>query len=61
MDNSSATMEYWQIYLSRMVLCEKAAAYLGYWFELVINGNVINRRKPVTVKPAAGETEVSEE
>ena len=34
---------------------------LGYWFELVINGNVINRRKPVTVKPAAGETEVSEE
>ena len=47
-----------------MVLSEKAAAFLGYWFELVINGNVINRRKPVAstnVHPKAGETEVSEE
>ncbi len=64
MDNTSATMEYMQIYLSRMVLSEKAAAYLGCWFELVINGNVINRRKPVpaaNVHPKAGETEVSEE
>ncbi len=63
MDNTSATMEYLQIYLSRMVLSERAAAYLGYWFELVINGNVINRRKPVPteVKPKAGETEVSED
>ena len=64
MDNTSATMEYLQIYLSRMVLSEKAAAFLGYWFELVINGNVINRRKPVAstnVHPKAGETEVSEE
>ena len=64
MDNTSATMEYFQIYLSRMVLSEKAAAFLGYWFELVINGNVINRRKPVAstnVHPKAGETEVSEE
>ncbi len=61
MDNSSATMEYLQIYLSRMVLCEKAAAHLGYWFELVINGNVVNRRKPARVVPKASETEVSEE
>lgn len=64
MDNTSATMEYLQIYLSRMVLSEKAAAYLGCQFELVINGNVINRRKPVTetqVHPKAGETEVSED
>ncbi len=64
MDNTSATMEYLQIYLSRMVLSEKAAAFLGYWFELVINGNVINRRKPIAstnVHPKAGETEVSEE
>lgn len=62
MDGTSATMEYLQIYLSRMVLSEKAAAFLGYWFELVINGNVINRRKPaVDVHPQAGETEVSEE
>lgn len=64
MDNTSATMEYLQIYLSRMVLSEKAAAYLGYWFELVINGNVINRRRPYgksVDRPKAGETEVSEE
>ena len=63
MDNTSATMEYMQIYLSRMVLSEKAAAFLGCWFELVINGNVINRRKPVpaAVHPKAGETEVSED
>lgn len=63
MDDSSATMEYLQIYLSRMALSEKAAAYFGCWFELVINGNVINRRRPpsVDVKRKAGETEVSEE
>ncbi len=64
MDNTSATMEYLQIYLSRMVLSERAAAFLGYWFELVINGNVINRRRPVgklNDHPKAGETEVSED
>lgn len=62
MDNTSATMEYLQIYLSRMALSEKAAAFLGYWYELVINGNVINRRRPATkVEPKAGETEVSED
>lgn len=62
MDNTSATMEYLQIYFSRMMLSEKAAAFLGCEFELVINGNVINRRKPIaSVHPKAGETEVSEE
>ena len=63
MDNTSATMEYLQIYLSRMVLSEKAAAYLGCWFELVINGNVINRRRPVDteLKPQADETKVSDD
>ena len=62
MDNTSATMEYLQIYLSRMALSEKASAYLGYWYELVINGNVINRRRPAAkVEPKAGETTVSEE
>lgn len=62
MDTTSATMEYLQIYLTRIVLCEKAAAYLGCTFELVINGAIINRQKPV--KPRLelnkGETEVSE-
>ena len=30
-------MEYFEIFLSRMVLCRKAAQYLGLSFELVIN------------------------
>lgn len=64
MDETSATMEYLKIYLSRMVLSEKAAARLGYWFELIINGNVINRRRPTgdgSISPKDGETEVSED
>lgn len=31
-------MEYFEIFLSRMVLCRQAALYLGLVFELVING-----------------------
>ncbi len=63
MNETSSTMEYLQIYLSRIVLCEQAAAYLDCVFELVINGAVINRQKPVAAnKPLeAGEREVSEE
>ncbi len=45
MSSSSAPMEYLQIYLSRMVMCEKAATYLGYTFELVINGVLINHHR----------------
>lgn len=62
MDTTSATMEYLQIYLTRMVLCEKAASFLGHTFELVINGAVINRQRPTAaVHLKAGEKEVSEE
>lgn len=63
MDETSALMEYLQIYLSRMILSEKAAAYLNCRFELVINGALINRQdgsvKKVTL--SSGEKEVSEE
>ncbi len=45
MDGTSAPMEYLQIYIPRMVMCEKAATYLGYTFELVINGVLINHHK----------------
>jgi len=31
-------MEYFEIFISRMVLCRRAADYLGCHFELVING-----------------------
>lgn len=63
MDETSALMEYLQIYLSRMILSEKAAAYLGCSFELVINGALINRQteKPSPVVLTGDEREVSEE
>lgn len=44
MDRSSSVMEYIQIYLSRIVMCEKAAAFLHCSFELVINGQTVNNR-----------------
>jgi len=31
-------MEYFEIFLTRMMLCRRAANYLGCNFELVING-----------------------
>jgi len=31
-------MEYFEIFLSRMILCRRAAAFLGCEFELIING-----------------------
>ena len=43
----SAPMEYLQIYLTRTVLCEKAAEFLGCGFELIINKVIINRRGPI--------------
>lgn len=65
MDDRSATMEYLQIYLSRIAMSEKAANYLDCNFELVINDVVINRKMPLRVtdevKLSEGEKEVSEE
>ena len=59
---TSAPMEYLQIYLSRMVMCEKAATFLGYTFELVINGVLINHhRRPsgTQIKLRSSEKELS--
>jgi metal-dependent HD superfamily phosphatase/phosphodiesterase len=44
MDNSSSVMEYLQIYMNRIVMCEQAAAFLKCSFDLVINGQSINNR-----------------
>lgn len=44
MDASSSVMEYLQIYMSRIAMCEKAAAFLRCSFDLVINGQSINNR-----------------
>ncbi len=32
-------MEYFEIFLSRMVMCRRAAAFLGCCFHIIINGN----------------------
>lgn len=37
----SSVMEYFEIFMKRMLLCKKAAMYLGVKFELIINGSVI--------------------
>lgn len=49
MNEISSPMEYMQIYMTRLVLCEKASAALGCTFELVINGSAINRKQDISV------------
>lgn len=36
--NICPVMEYFEIFLSRMIMCRRAASYLGCEFELIING-----------------------
>ena len=35
----SAVMDYFEIFLSRMMMCRKAADYLGLHFGLIVNQN----------------------
>lgn len=42
MDRTSSVLEFLSIYMSRIVMCEKAAQFLGQRFELCINGQTIN-------------------
>ena len=42
MDGTSSVLEFLSIYLTRIEMCEKAAAFLGQRFELCINGSAIN-------------------
>ncbi|MBE5769067.1 MAG: HD domain-containing protein [Clostridiales bacterium] len=44
MDDTSSVMEYLQIYLSRIIMCEQAAEFLHCSFDLMINGQSINNR-----------------
>jgi len=44
MDATSSVLEYMSIYLPRIIMCEKAAKFLGQSFDLVINGSPINNR-----------------
>ncbi len=45
MDTTSSVMDFMQIYLKRMLLCERAAESLGCRFEIVVNGVAINNQK----------------
>ncbi len=36
-----SVMDYFEIFLSRMILCRKAAERLGYQFKLIINGHTL--------------------
>ncbi len=47
MDNTSSIMEFMQIYMTRMIMCEDAARYLGCGFQLVVNGQPINNQSVV--------------
>jgi uncharacterized protein len=46
MDRSSSVLEYLNIYLSRILMCEKAAKFLKQEFELEINGHPVNNQAP---------------
>lgn len=43
MKDYATPMEFLEIYLGRMKMCEKSAAFLGCTFKLVINGLVMNK------------------
>lgn len=47
MDTSSSVMEYMQIFLTRMRMCEQAAAFLGCTFDLEVNGVVVNNQTKI--------------
>ena len=44
MDETASVMDFMSIYMSRMLMCEKAAKFLGCRFEIVVNGFVVNRQ-----------------
>ena len=46
MDRSSSVLEYLNIYLPRILMCEKAARFLKQEFELEINGHPVNNQAP---------------
>ena len=42
MDESSSVLEFMQIYMTRMIICEKASEFLNCSFSMVVNGMQIN-------------------
>lgn len=56
MDATSSIMEFMQIYMSRMIMCEKAAKCLGCEFQLVANGQPINNNAVISENQLDEET-----
>jgi uncharacterized protein len=54
MDSSSSVMEFMQIFLSRMLLCEKAAEFLECRLDIVVNGVTINNQRSAKDTQAIG-------
>lgn len=50
MDSSSSVMEFMQIFLTRMRMCEKAAEFLECRLDIVVNGVTINNQRTDAVK-----------
>jgi len=50
MDRSSSVLEYLSIYMSRIIMCEQAATFLGQEFQLVINDHPVNNQFPAPQK-----------
>lgn len=58
MDATSSVMEFMEIYLTRMRMCEKAAQFLGCSFEIIINGTAINNRNRQPEEERVGEENI---
>jgi hypothetical protein len=56
MDATSSIMEFMQIYMSRMIMCEKAAKYLECEFQMVANGQPINNQAVISESKLDEET-----
>jgi HD superfamily phosphodiesterase len=48
MNNSSSVMEYFQIYINRIIMSEKASNFLGCSFQIFINDVLINSPKAMS-------------
>lgn len=58
MNDSSSVMEYFEIYINRIMFSEKAASYLGCDFHIYINDVLINSPKRISKKALSSIREI---
>ncbi len=56
MDTTSSIMEFMKIYMTRMIMCEDAAKYLGCAFQLVVNDQPVNNQSVISGGRVDGES-----